>query len=75
MKKAAQKEIDVMNIAREQDQKAEWELLTGLRRLRVTRNVRGSKPTWKFNAKTGKLGRRQGNGIDWYRYWKVSWCC
>ena len=39
---------------------------------RVTRNVGGSKPTWNFNAKTGKLVRRQGNGIDWYRYWKVS---
>jgi len=72
MKKEAQREIDIINAACEQDLKAEWELLTGLRRLRVTRNVRGSKPTWKFNARTGKLGRRQGNGIDWYRYWKVS---
>jgi transposase len=71
MKEKAQQEIDALNTAREQELKTEWELTNGLRRLRVTRNVRGSKPVWRFNIKTGKLVRRKGNGIDWYRYWKV----
>ena len=42
-----------------------------MRRLDITRNKRGSKPTWKFTEKTGKLTRRKGaGGVDWYRYQK-----
>ena len=34
------------------------------------RNKSGQKPTWKFTAKTGKLSRGKGGGIDWWRYQK-----
>ena len=71
MKKEARKEIDTMNITREQEPKTKPELSTGLRRLRLTRNPGGSKQAWRFDAKAGKLERQKGSGIDWYQYWKV----
>lgn len=52
--------------------KTKWELETGLRRLRVTRNFSGKKPIWRWSKKTGKLVRKgTRGGIDWYRYYKV----
>ena len=45
----------------------EWELTTAMRRTGL-RNLRGSKPKWKWDAQHGKLIRREGSGIDWYRY-------
>ena len=55
MKKEALKEIDMMNITREQETKTELDLSTELRRLRVIHNPRGSKLAWRFNTKAGKL--------------------
>lgn len=48
----------------------EWELATGMRRIGL-RNKPGVRPTWNWNASTGKLVRVGSGGIDWYRYWKV----
>ena len=64
-KKAAQKELDEINAELEAECKRKWELETAMRRLDITRNKRGSKPTWKFTEKTGKLTRRKGaGGVD-----------
>ena len=38
-----------------------------MRRLGL-RNKPGKKPEWKWTVKTGKLTRRVGTGIDWWRY-------
>jgi len=52
--------------------KEEWELTTPMRRLRITRNFRGTKPKWRWCEKTGKLERKASRGgIDWYRYYRV----
>ena len=47
----------------------EWELETGMRRLKL-RNLPGTKPQWKWDVRHGKLTRREGSGVDWYRYQK-----
>jgi hypothetical protein len=71
--KTAAKDLEAINAILETVKKAEWELQTGMRRLRTTRNIRGSKPVWKWTKKTGKLTRdSKAGGIDWYRYWKVN---
>ena len=45
--------------------KEEWELTTPMRRLRITRNFRGTKPKWRWCEKTGKLERKASrSGID-----------
>jgi transposase len=44
--------------------KAEWELNTQMRRLRITRKMPGVQPTWKWTKKTGKLVRDSKGGID-----------
>ena len=42
-----------------------------MRRLRITCNMPGKKPVWKWNKKNGKLSRDTSKGgIDWYRYYK-----
>jgi hypothetical protein len=68
-KKQAEKEIEELNTAIEPQLQEEWELHTQMDRLGI-QGKRGRKPVWRFNAKTGKLTRRKGNGIDWYRYQK-----
>jgi hypothetical protein len=67
----AQKHLDQLNVILEAEKKIEWEVETGDRRINITRNLRGSKPTWKWNVKNGKLVRDSKGGIDWYRYWQV----
>jgi transposase len=66
-KEAASAWIDELNEKLEPIKKAEWELENGIRRLNL-RNKPGRRPQWKWNTKTGKLSRRDGSGIDWYRY-------
>jgi hypothetical protein len=44
-----------------------WELENRIRRLEL-RNLPEAKPKWRWNQKNGKLVRRKGEGIDWYRY-------
>ena len=44
----------------------EWELNTGIQRMRL-RNLPRPKPGWKFTEATGKLVRNQGHGgIEWW---------
>ncbi len=59
--------IEAMNEELEPLLCAEWELETGLRKLSL-QQPKGRKPAWKWTEKTGKLSRRKGDGIDWYRY-------
>lgn len=63
----ADKVIAEINELLEPKLREEWELNTSMRRLKL-RNLGGKKPTWKWDAKHGKLVRRQGDGIDWWRY-------
>lgn len=58
-----------MNAALEPILKEEWELETGIQRLGL-RNRSGKQPQWKWDKKHRKLVRRQGTGVDWYRYQK-----
>jgi transposase len=69
-KKKAEQELEIANRERFESAKSEWELNNSFQRLRL-RPATGHKPQFKFTAKTGKLVRRNGNGIDWYRYQKV----
>jgi hypothetical protein len=60
-----------MNAKLEAECKLEWELATVLRRMKVTRNMSGKKPKWKWCEKTSKLERKATKGgIDWYWYYK-----
>ena len=70
-KKIAEKELALINQRNEAACREEWELTTGLQRMKL-RNPRGRKLQWKFTKKTGKLVRDGKGGIDWYRYQKVS---
>ena len=71
-KKEAKKWLEERNAELEPLCKQAWELKTALQRLRITRNVGGPKPRWRWCEKTGKLERKASRGgIDWYRYYKV----
>jgi hypothetical protein len=56
-----------LNQTLEAEARVRWELETGVRRLGL-RNKPGRKPKWKWCTATGKLTRRKGTGVDWYRY-------
>jgi hypothetical protein len=43
IKKAVAKEVEAMNLILEISKKAEWEVLSGVRRLNIIRNPRGLK--------------------------------
>jgi len=67
-KKAAMKDIELMNLAVEQEAKEAWELNNAMNRMGL-RNRQGRKPVWKFTADNGAFVRDgKGGGIDWYRY-------
>ena len=66
-KKQAEKDLEEWNALLEPKLREEWELEIGISRLAL-RNRPGRKPQWKWDQKHGKLVRRKGNGIDWYRY-------
>ena len=71
--KTALKDLKAINTILETVKKAEWELQTGIRRLRTTRNIGGLKPEQKQTMKTGKLTRdSKAGGVDQYRYQKVN---
>ena len=71
-KKEAKKWLEERNAELEPLCKQAWELETALQRLRITRNVGGPKPRWRWCEKTGKLERKASQGgINWYRYYKV----
>ena len=68
-KKAADTDLKARNALIEEENKAAWELETGMRRVNLTRNARGRKPVWKHTKATGAIVRDKGKGgINWYRY-------
>lgn len=70
-KQQATKTIDKLNEELEPIMKEQWELSTAMKRLDL-RQLPGRKPQWRWNQKSGKLGRRSTKGgIDWYRYQTV----
>ncbi len=70
-KRAAQREIDQIIDQSKPIVKENWELETGMRRMKV-RNPSDRKPTWRWNERHGKIVRKGKGGIDWYRYQKGS---
>lgn len=69
-KKAAQKEIDALNVVQEKKAREEWELVTAMARTGL-RKKGGRKPAWKFTAKRGAIVRKaKGGSIDHWRYRK-----
>ena len=68
-KKKAAQDLEEINAKLEPILREEWELETKMRRLKL-RGIGGKPPQWKWDAKHGKLTRRDGAGVDWYRYQK-----
>jgi hypothetical protein len=68
-RKAAEKDLEELNAKLEPILREQWELETGMRRLKL-RNQGGRAPQWRGDAKHGKLIRREGSTVDWYRYQK-----
>jgi hypothetical protein len=66
-KRDADLDLQRRNAEAEPALQTEWELNTFFPRLGL-RGIPGRKPQWKFTAATGKLVRREGKGIDWYRH-------
>jgi len=64
-KKKADKDVELMNIAIEQEARETWELNTAMRGMGL-RNMPGRKPAWKFNADDVAFVR-EATG-----YWLVS---
>ena len=67
-RKIADKHLEELNVALEPLMRAQWEISTGVQRLRLHGQPQGKKPQWKWNKKNGKLVRDSKGGIDWYRY-------
>jgi hypothetical protein len=70
-KKKAKEEIDCLNRILEPEARHRWEIETAMRRLNLRGRLPGRQLQWRFTTQTGKAERRDGNGIDWYRYQKV----
>ena len=63
-KKESKAYIDAMNEILEPKLKAEWELETAMKRMGL-KNIGGTKPTWKWDQKHGKIVRNaKKGGID-----------
>ena len=71
-KQQATKEIENLNRELEPIYKQEWELSTGLSRMRLRGNMPDREPVWHWNKKNGRLERDSKGGIDWYWYNKVT---
>ena len=70
-RKIADKDLEELNVALEPLMRAEWELSTGVQRMKLRGQSKGKKPQWRWNKKNGKLVRDSKGGIDWYRYGKL----
>ena len=66
-RRQAAADLKEWNKALEEEFRLEWEAVTAVQRLGL-RTRPGKKPTWRWNAKSGKLIRKGKGGIDWYRY-------
>lgn len=71
-KKQAKLEIDALNLTIEPVLQARWEEEEACRyaAAREADPKRARHRKWKFREATGKLVRREGRGVDWYRYQK-----
>jgi hypothetical protein len=59
--------LDELNDTLEPIKRAEWELTTDTRRLKLKKIPPGKEAVWPWNEKNGKLVRNGGGGVDWYR--------
>ena len=70
-KRAAAIDLEARNAEIEPQNREIWELETAMRRINITRNLSGRRPTWRHTTATGAFIRQKGKGgIDWYRYQK-----
>jgi hypothetical protein len=70
-KAACKKDLE-RNARRYDEDKANWELENGMRRLRATLSMPGKKPVFKHTKETGAYILKDGKGgINWYRYQQV----
>ena len=67
-RRQAAADVEELNEALEEEFRLEWEAITAISRLGL-RTRPGKKPTWRWNARSGKLVRKGTGGIDWYRYY------
>jgi transposase len=64
--------LELRNALRYEDDKANWEIENGIRRLRATTTIPGRKPQFKHDENTGAYVLKEGKGvINWYRYQEV----
>lgn len=71
-KKAADDDLEALNAALEPVLRAKWEEKEARRyeEARARDPQRARHRNWRFKEATGKLVRRSGRGVDWYRYQK-----
>src|SRR6266536_1446753 len=71
-KEACKKDLEARNALRYESDKSNWEIETGMRRLRATTTISGRKPQFKHDENTGAYVLKEGKGgINWYRYQEV----
>ena len=71
-KEACLKDLAARNSARYEEDKVNWELESGIRRLQATSTMLGRKPVFKHDENTGAYVLKEGKGrINWYRYQEV----
>lgn len=54
-RRQAAEEVEAWNRDLEEAAKEDWELATAMRRTNLRQRIGGTKPTWQFTVKTGKL--------------------
>src|SRR5450432_3174202 len=68
-REACKKDLEERNKLRYNEDKLNWELENGIRRLRATTTISGRKPQFKHDETTGAYIPKDGKGgINWYRY-------
>jgi hypothetical protein len=68
-RRAADRELEELNISLESELKLNWELSTGMSRINLRQRPFGRRPQWRFNKANGKLVREgKARGINWFRY-------
>ena len=71
-KEACLKDLATRNSTKYEEDKVNWELESGIRRLRATSTIPGRKPVFKYDENTGAYVLKEGKGgINWYRYQEV----
>ena len=69
---ACARDLAERNAARYENDKVNWELENGIRRLRATSTMPSPKSVFKHDENTRAYVLKEGKGgINWYRYQKV----